>query len=118
MADRSRRVLVSGYAQAPRGTCLTTRADTAGVVLEIDSATDTIVDAEFMMTTELGRRFCREQVVGYSLANGIEPLIQELSRSLLIPSQSAFVRALRSAAQRYWERTGRRAEIPPTGTSG
>jgi len=80
------------------------------VVLEIDTATDTIVDAEFMMTTELARRFCREQVVGYSLADGIEPLLHNVAKVLLLPSQQAFVMALRSAAQRYWERTGRRSE--------
>lgn len=106
--DRPKRVLTSGYAQAPRGTCLADRVSTAGVVLEIDTATDTIVDAEFMMTTELARRFCREQVVGYCLGDGIEPLLQELAQVLLIPSQQAFIMAVRSAAQRYWERSGRR----------
>jgi len=87
------------------------------VILEIDPATDTIVAAEFMVNTELARRFCAERVVGYSLRQGIEPLLQELARVLLIPSQQAFLMALRSAVQRYWERAGNR-ETASTGTLG
>lgn len=110
-------VLTSGYAQAPRGTCLSERFGTAGVVLEIDPTTHTIVDAEFMLTTDLARRFCRERVVGYCLAQGIDPLVREMARSLVIPSQQAFIMAMRSAVQRYWERFGRPARVP-TGTAG
>lgn len=105
-------VLASGYAQAPRGTCLAERWGSVGVVLEIDPATHTIVDAEFMLNTELARRFCRERVVGYCLAEGVEPLLREMALSLAIPSQQAFIMAVRSAVQRYWERVSPRNRVP------
>lgn len=106
------RVLVTGYAQAPRGACEADQSGSIGVALEIDPATDMITDAEFMTVSDLVGRFCRDLVVGYSLSQGIDPLLHKLSKVLLVPSQQAFLMALRSAAQRYWERTKRRAAPP------
>lgn len=85
----------------------------AGVVLEIDPSTQTIVDAEFTFVTGLAQRFFRQVVVGYDLSRGLEPLFQEIGERYLAPSQSAIISALRAAVQRYHE-TGDRGRPPHT----
>ena len=101
-------VLVSGYALTPKGTTLHEQLKTFGVVLEIDTESDTIVDAAFMLLSDLGRDFCRRLVVGYNLNEGVDPLLARVSDALLLPSQPAITMALRAAVQRYQERTSRK----------
>lgn len=101
-------VMVTGHAKAPQGTSMYERYKYAGVVLEIDPATETIVDAEFTFITQLAQRFCRDLVVGYRLSEGLEPLIAAFRRRYAAPSQQAVIMALRVAAQRFYEhRAGR-----------
>lgn len=103
----SPRVLVSGSALAPKGAVLTEQPQQISVVLEVETATDTIVDAAFAIGTDLAASFCKRLVVGYDLKQGIDPLARELAAALLLPVQPAVMMALRSAVQRYTERVGR-----------
>lgn len=102
-------VLVTGYAKAPLGTAMQEVYRYAGIVLEIDPQTDTIVDAEFTFITDLARRYLRRLLVGYSLRQGLDPLVERICSHYFAPSQQAIIVALRAAVQRYQERSQRSA---------
>ncbi len=100
-ASGRKTILVTGYAKAPTGTSMYETYKHAGIVLEIDPQTDTIVDAQFTVITALTSRFLRDLLVGYRLEQGLEPIIQEIRCRYLAPSQEALIKALRVAVQRY-----------------
>ncbi|HHY95783.1 MAG TPA: DUF3870 domain-containing protein [Firmicutes bacterium] len=100
-----RTILVTGYAKAPQGTSMYEVYKHAGIVLEIDPLTHTIVDAQFTVVTPLAGRFLRDLLVGYQLERGLDPLIQEIRHRYLAPSQEALIKALRVAVQRYQDRS-------------
>lgn len=102
MSD-NRTVLVSGYAQAPRGTGMSETMTWIGVVLEIDLKTHTIVAADATFVTELARDFFRRTVTGYCLTDGLEGLISRVDNRVHTPSKNSLQTALQAAFQRYVE---------------
>jgi len=101
--DANRTILVSGYAQAPRGTGMSETMTWIGVVLEIDLRTHTIVAADATFVTELARDFFRRTVTGYPLAEGLEGLIATIDNRIHTPSKNSLQTALQAAFQRYVE---------------
>ncbi len=97
--------LVTGYAKAPQGTSMYEVYKHAGIVLEIDLETHTIVEAEFTFVTELTKNFFKRLLIGYRLDKGLEPLIKRIQEHYFAPSQQAIIVALQSAVQRYWDFT-------------
>lgn len=98
-----RSVLVTGYSKAPQGTSMYEMFKHAGIVLEIDMETHTIVNAEFTFVAQLTKDYFRRLVVGYNLSEGIELLITRIQDHYYAPSQQAIIVALQSAVQRYWD---------------
>lgn len=96
-------MLVSGYAQAPRGTGMSETMIWIGVVLEVDCTTHAIVAADATFITELARDFFRRLVVGYKLTDGLEGLIQLVEKKVHTPSKNSLQVALQAAFQRYVE---------------
>lgn len=96
-------VLVTGYAKAPQGTSMYEIYRHAGIVLEIDIETHKILDVEFTMVADLTKNFFKKLVVGYSLEDGLDSLIERIKQYYFAPSQQAIIVALQSANQRYWE---------------
>ena len=72
-------VLVTGYAPSPHGTAMHSLYKFAGVVLEIDTQTDRIVNAEFTFVTSLARDFIARLIQGYNLNDGLEGLFQKIA---------------------------------------
>lgn len=104
-------VLVTGYAKAPQGTSMYEVFKHVGIVLEIDPRTDTIVDAEFTVVTDVASRFLSEMLRGYNLRQGLEPLLTTIRQRYFAPSQEALIKAVRVAVQRYRDSVGS-ARIP------
>lgn len=96
-------VLVTGYAKAPQGTSMYEVYRHAGIVLEVELDTHTIIEVEFTMVADLTKSFFRKLVVGYSLEDGLEELISRIKKYYFAPSQQAIIVALQAANQRYWE---------------
>lgn len=96
-------VLVTGYAKAPQGTSMYEIYRHAGIVLEVDIETHTIVDVEFTMVADLTKNFFKKLVIGYCLNDGLDQLIKRIRKYYFAPSQQAIIVALQSANQRYWE---------------
>lgn len=96
-------VLVSGYAQAPKGTGMSETMTWIGVVLEVDCTTHAIVAADATFVTELARDFFRRVVVGYKLTDGLEGLVALVEKKIHTPSKNSLQVALQAAFQRYVE---------------
>ena len=96
-------LIVTGYAKAPQGTSMYEMYKHAGIVLEVDLTEHKIVNAEFTFITELTQNFFRKLLIGYCLADGIEPLIERIQNYYFAPSQQAIIVALQAAIQRYWD---------------
>ncbi|MBN9241284.1 MAG: DUF3870 domain-containing protein [Mesorhizobium sp.] len=101
--NENRTVLVSGYAQAPRGTGMSQTLTWLGVVLEIDLKTHAIVAADATFVTELARDFFRRTVTGYCLTDGLEGLLALIDNHLHTPSKNSLQTATQAAFQRYVE---------------
>lgn len=96
-------VLITGFAQLPKGTSLYEQNKIIGVVLVVDTERKIIQDAEFTLLTELANAYLKSIVKGYDMEQGINPLIEAIRKKILMPSQGALIRALRSAWDRYYE---------------
>lgn len=101
--SENRTVLVSGYAQAPRGTGMSETMTWIGVVLEIDLHTHEIVAADATFVTDLARDFFRRTVLGYRLTDGLEGLTAMIENRIHTPSKNSLQTALQAAFQRYVE---------------
>jgi hypothetical protein len=96
-------VLVTGFAQLPKGTTLSEQYKSIAVVLVINTQTEEIEDAEFTLLTDLMNYYLSNLLKGYCLKNGIEPLMNLFRAKCLAPSQGAIIQAIRSAWDRYQE---------------
>lgn len=99
-------VLVTGFAQVPRGTTVYETYKTIGVVFVINSKTEIIEDAEFTCLTDLMNYYLTDLVKGYDFKKGIQPLLDKVRKHCLVPSQGALIQAIRSAWDRYQESKG------------
>jgi len=98
----SKTVLVTGYAKAPQGTAMQQLYSFIGVILEVDPRTDSVVDAEFTLVTNVARRFFENLIVGSDLKD-INRIVEEIRERYLAPSREAMINAIQKAVQRYWE---------------
>lgn len=103
MVEKLETVLVTGYSKAPQGTSMYEIYKHAGIVLEINFKTHTIIDVEFTFVANLTKQYFKKLFIGYELAQGIEPLIKRIKDHYFAPSQQAVIVALQSAVQRYWD---------------
>ncbi|MDM5200527.1 DUF3870 domain-containing protein [Fictibacillus enclensis] len=97
-------VLVTGYAKAPQGSSMFELYKTSGIVIEIDTETNLIVNAEFTFVTELARDFLRRVIVGYDLSQGIDGLVQRIEDYYYTPSTNSVIMAVKAAYKRYMEK--------------
>lgn len=96
-------ILATGYSKAPQGTSMYEKYKHVGIILEIDTETDKIMDASFTFISDLTTNFFSRMVVGYNLKNGLDQLIFEIKNRYIAPSQQAVIICLKSAVQRYWD---------------
>ena len=96
-------VLITGFAQLPRGTTQYEKYQSLAVVLVINVETEVIEDAEFTFIADLTNYYLTSLVRGYDLKQGINPLIDILRSRVLIPSQGAVIQSIKSAWDRYKE---------------
>ena len=103
MESNRNTVLVSGYAQAPKGTGMSEVMTWIGVILEVDCTTHQVVRADGTFITELARTFFRELVTGYRLTDGFDGFAKLIDKRMHTPSKAALIVASQAAFQRYVE---------------
>lgn len=96
-------VLVTGFAQLPKGTTLFEHNKIIAVVLIINYEDQFIEDAEFTFLTDLTNYYISSLIKGMDISEGLDHVINKVKKHCHIPSQNAVVQALRSAYDRYQE---------------
>lgn len=100
-------VLVTAYAKAPQGSAMFEVYKHAGIILEVDTNTHEIVDADFTFLADLTKDFFKRMVIGYDLSNGIEDLVKRIERHYFAPSTNSVIVTLKAAYKRYFEKIGK-----------
>lgn len=96
-------ILVTGFAQLPRGTTLYERNKIVGCVLVINYKTEVIEDVEFTFVADLTNFYLSSMIKDYEMKKGLLPLLNLVKKHCLLPSQGAIIQAIRSAWDRYQE---------------
>lgn len=96
-------IVVTAYAKAPQNTSYYENNKYIGVVLEIDKATDIIVDASPTFVTPTACNFFRRMVVGTNMCTGIPDLLNDIKNQYIAPSTNSLIVAIKTAQQRYMD---------------
>lgn len=99
----SNHMLVAGFAQFPKGTPIFETQKVIGCILIIDLDTETIVDANFTFLRETTNQFIASLIRGRSIKHGVDELISEVEKRVLIPGQRALIQSIIKAYERYCE---------------
>lgn len=103
-------ILVTAYAKAPQGSAMYEVYKHAGIILEIDTATNVIVDAEFTVIADLTKNFFKRMLVGYDLSNGVDNLVTRIEAHYFAPSTHSVIVALKAAYKRYTEKVNQNSQ--------
>ncbi len=96
-----RRVLFSGYAKLPTGITATELYRVIGLVILVDMETETILEADCTLATQVARKHVAETLIGQSLKNGPEPLVRLVDQVYQGSAKKAIITALRIAFDKY-----------------
>lgn len=94
-------ILVTGFAQLPKGTPLTETQKMFACTIVIDQRDGTIVEASFTFLMKLTEDFLRAMIIGKRYPDDWEEIQQQINKQYLVPTQGAVIQALRVAFERY-----------------
>lgn len=95
-------ILVTGFAQLPKGTPVFEVQKTIGCILMIDVETDIIEKATFTFIKELTNDFVSALLVGKSIEL-IDVIIDDIEKRFVVPPKKAVIQALLAARKSYQE---------------
>lgn len=101
--DKNNDLLVAGFAQLPKGTPIFETQKVIGCIVLIDSKTDIIKNATFTFLQDLTNGFSASLIIGYSIKDDIDKIVQNIEEKLIIPPKKAVIQAVISARNRYME---------------
>ncbi|HHU6751062.1 TPA: DUF3870 domain-containing protein [Staphylococcus pseudintermedius] len=94
-------ILVTGFAQLPKGTPLYELHRHIACVLEIDVDTGIIKDASFNFILSTTNQFLSNLVIGYCLHDGIVQLSQMIKAKFISGEQKALIQSISACFDRY-----------------
>ncbi|MBE3596031.1 MAG: DUF3870 domain-containing protein [Hydrogenibacillus sp.] len=97
----ARTLFLAGHAKLPQGMAAKSVYETLTITVEIDRQYGVIIETSCTLATEHGRRYVAELLRGYSLQNGIEPLLAHVRAHYLGKAQNAILAALKDLYQQY-----------------
>lgn len=103
MTYNDNNMLITGFAQLPKGTTLFEQNSIMAVALIINHEEKVIEDAEFTFVTDLSNYYLSSLIKGMSIKHGMDSVYERIRKHCQIPSQGAVIQALRSAWDRYQE---------------
>ena len=94
-------VLFSGYARLPSGTVSSEVFGVMALVVLIEIKTGTIVEAECTLSTRLAEQFVSALLVGRSLRNGPQELVEAINQVYQGTAKKSIVTAIRIVSDKY-----------------
>ncbi|EJY56059.1 metal dependent phosphohydrolase [Alicyclobacillus hesperidum URH17-3-68] len=92
---------LAGHGKLPVGSAAKTAFDTLAVVVEIETRRGVILKAECTLATQLGRDFVCGLLRGWSLDDGVEPMIQQVKLHYHGAAKAAIIAALKDLEAEY-----------------
>jgi hypothetical protein len=105
--DRTTTNIFVGYAKPPIHTASGHRYAVLSVVVEVDMATQLVVNAEVTVVTDVARAWLTRLLVGRNLATEAEQIVRELETNYHSGTQKAIVTAFRDMLGKYQARAKR-----------
>ncbi|MEL7564560.1 MAG: DUF3870 domain-containing protein [Dehalobacterium sp.] len=99
--DEKNYVLVSGFAQTPKGTPLNEIYKSTSAILLVDKRTHCVINSDFCVVSPLTREVLQKLIQGYCLAEPFENWANKVKNLVTIPSLEAILQAAKSAIKRY-----------------
>lgn len=94
-------LFLAGYARLPQGMAAKNVFESMTITVEIEPKYGVILSADCTLITELGRNFIGKLLRGYSLNDGVEPIIDAIHDCYLGKATSALIAALRDIENQY-----------------
>ncbi|GAB6152154.1 hypothetical protein JCM17380_09040 [Desulfosporosinus burensis] len=94
-------VLVTGFAQTPKGTPLNETLKYISAILVIDRKTNCIVESDFGVISKLTNQFLQTTINGYCVDEPFEDFVTKTKQCISVPSLGAIQQAVKSAIDRY-----------------
>ncbi|MDI6813722.1 MAG: DUF3870 domain-containing protein [Desulfitobacteriaceae bacterium] len=99
--SQRRTVMIAGHANLPQGMAAKSLFGTLAIVTEVDRKYGVIVSATCTLVTQQAQDFLSTILVGSSLNDGIEPLIEEIKEDYHGAAQNALIAALKDVHRTY-----------------
>lgn len=96
-----RTVFLAGHARLPEGMAAKSVYDNLALTVEIEAKHSVVLRCACTLVTELGREFVSSLLVGYSLEDGLGPVIEEVRSVYQGAAQNALVAALKDLQRCY-----------------
>jgi hypothetical protein len=94
-------MILVGHAALPQGTAAKGSYDHLALVVEIDKKYGVIVNAECSLVTALADSTVKKLLVGRSLQDGVEVIIEEILSSYYGGARNALIAALKDLNREY-----------------
>jgi hypothetical protein len=94
-------ILFSGYAKLPTGITATELYRVIGLVILVDMDTETIVEADCTLATQVARHHVSDILLGQSLKNGPESLVRLIDQVYQGSAKKAIITAIRICCDKY-----------------
>ncbi|WP_258360385.1 DUF3870 domain-containing protein [Moorella sulfitireducens (nom. illeg.)] len=95
------KIFFTAYAKLPTTITAHKLYDDIVVGVEVATQTGEIVDFDCTLATDLARRFVRELVMGYTLNEGIEGLIERVERYYFGSARKALITAFKIIYEKH-----------------
>lgn len=88
-------IFITGYAKLPTAITAEKLYEVIAIGVEVDPATGIILDCDCTLATNVGKNFFKKLVKGYSLKNGIDPLVLSFEKRYYGSARKAITTALK-----------------------
>lgn len=94
-------IFIAGHSRLPSGMAARNMYETLTITAEIDKKYGVVVSTSCTLATDHARRFLEDLLVGYSLQDGIVPLIERVEQHYLGKAKHAIMSALQDLYKQY-----------------
>lgn len=94
-------VLVTGFAQTPKGTPLNETRKFISAILVIDRKTNCVIKSDFGVVSNLTNEFMQSVINGFCVDEPFENFVIKSKQCISVPSLGAIHQAVKSAIDRY-----------------
>lgn len=94
-------IFIAGHSRLPSGMAARSMYETLTITAEIDKKYAVVVSTSCTLATDHARQFLEQILIGYSLQDGIIPLVEKVKKYYLGKAKHAIMSALQDLYKQY-----------------